>query len=120
MRVVMRYARRYAHKGGHTPCACITILNFAILKEEFRSYPSSSFFLHQGLHRLDPSRMVVQTAALVQLFAACVPKQLARLVADLIDRFQAVGGEAGCGNEYPLDALLGEPFQGLVGIGLEP
>src|SRR5439155_13315395 len=82
--------------------------------------PASPFGKNHLPHRFDPGGVIVQARAQAEFLTAGLHKQLARFVADLVERFQAVGGKAGRGDENALDPLAGELFQGLVGVRLEP
>src|SRR5690242_1918053 len=64
--------------------------------------------------------MIVEAGARVQLLAAGVLEGFAGLATNLVDRFQAVAGEAGHGHENPLDALPRQLPQALLRVRLEP
>src|ERR1700726_3440002 len=78
--------------------------------------PPAPFFQDQRFQRIDPSWVIVQATASVQFFAAGAPENSARLMADLVERLQAVGREAGQSDKNTLDPGGGELFQHVVGI----
>src|SRR4051794_25969061 len=77
-------------------------------------------FAHEPFHRVDPGRMIVETGTGAKLLATAVHKRLARFVADLVERLQAIGGEAGHCHEDASLAGPGQLLQDLLGVRLEP
>src|SRR4051794_9220522 len=116
--------------SGRTRCSCQSSA-FIRVYSSYSCYSWSAFlcsppqpalaFLQDHLfQRVDPAVVVVQARAAEQLLAAGVAEHLRRLVADLVDRLQAVGREARRHDEDALDALLRQLRQHVVGVRLEP
>src|SRR5262249_32942033 len=80
--------------------------------------PALPFLEHQSLHRLDPCRMIVQARAAIELLAAGVAERLAGLITDFVDGFQAISGEAGCGDEDAFDAAPRQALKRFLGVRL--
>src|SRR6476620_3415904 len=64
--------------------------------------------------------MVVQARPILQVFAASFLEDLAALAANLVERFEAIHGEAGQRDIDALHALLRQFRQYVIGVGFEP
>src|SRR5579864_1209310 len=82
--------------------------------------PSLPFLDDQVLHGFDPAWMIVQARASAQHLAAGMLERFAGFVADLVQGFQAVGGEAGHGHKNPLNPGPGQLAELILGVRLEP
>src|SRR5437762_2695930 len=82
--------------------------------------PALPLLQYHLLHRVDPARVVVQARALEQLLAARLPKHLRRLVADLVERLQAVRREARRHHEDALGPLLRQLRQHVIRVRPQP
>src|SRR5437016_5712081 len=68
------------------------------------SEPALAFLRNQRLHCLDPRRVIVQATAAVEMLAAGLLKDLLRFITDLVNCFQAIGGETGRRDKDALNA----------------
>src|SRR5437660_942818 len=84
------------------------------------SNPAARLFEHDLPHRRDPGRMIIQAPAGMEYLAARRLEVGRRLVADLVERLQAIDREARQHYEDLLRATLREILKHVVGVGLQP
>ena len=83
-------------------------------------YPALKLAQHELADHVHAGLGIVEAGDRGELLAAIVFEDLCVFLRDLLQRLQAIGGEAGRDHRDALDAVLGELFDGLVGRGLKP